>query len=681
MAKNPAFEYAVAKRGTSMSNASFYNNDPGITVRPPTGRDTYDYFRPNEAVPTAHNQEDFRTIMRMCRSAYERVGVIRSVIDMMSEFAAEGVEIIHPDAEPNEFYKAWSKKIHLEDRAERFLNWAYKSGNVVVRRTYGTISGADVRKLRKDMTNYKTEVKTAGIRLPLSYIFYDPSTIELVGGSAGAISSKKIYAIRIPYQFLDGIRTPKNALEKQVYDAMPQEIKDALAGKSTDGLLLVPIKDENLYVGHYKKDDSDIWAKSFIYSILDDILYNDKLKLAKVSALDGFYNVIRLWRLGDHKENLHADPTATARLLSILEANTGGGAADIIWSSDIALEEFYPPIEKLVNFEENMHNILLGLGVPEGLVGGKAENSSGMTTNYLGLKNLIKRLEAGRRMIREWLESEIDIIQKEMGFKKRPIVRFAHADLYDDQVYFNLLTQLVDRNIVSDETILERVNEHVTIERGRVSKESKLRENGELPPKASPYHKPDLVEQQDHEIKKIKEQGKVDAENTPNDTENSRNLQRKVSKTPRSKGRPSGSRDTVTRKRGPAKLRKVSSAGLLLEAARIYAEVDKFIKASALESYTVSSIRQLTTEQDKEIDKLRLTLFANIEPYTDLNDEALVATCLDPQGPSDLFSSHYQEALAEAGQENLSLEQKSLIRIQAYANTWLDVYNEYNEDI
>jgi hypothetical protein len=660
---NPNQNLALAcRRRNNLSSAGFYTNiDPGISVRPPMDRNTYEYFRPNESIPDGNTQEDDRRIMSLCKAAYQRVGVIKSVVDMMSEFAAEGIEILHPDEEPNTFYKAWSKRINIEDRAERFLNWLYKSGNVAVRRNYGTIPTADLRKLSKELNDIPSNYD--GGRIPLEYLFYDPSTLELIGGRVGALSNRKIYAIRINPSLLDGIRSPRNDLERQVYNAIPQEVKNALEGKNLlNSMMLVPLPEDKVFIGHYKKDDSDVWAKSFIYSILDDIFYNDKLKLAKTSALDGWYNVIRLWKLGDHVHNIQAAPDAGLKLESILQANTGGGASDIIWSSDISLEEFYPPIEKLVNFEENMHAILLGLGVPEGLVGGKAQGSAGMTSNYLGLKNLIKRLEAGRREVIRWLDGEIDIIQKELKFKKRPVIRFSNNDLHDERTYYNLLVQLLDRNVISDQTVLERIDEIPEIEISRIQKETALRDTDQIPDKAGPYHRPDLELQQKHELKKIRLQQELINENT----DNSNNLMKKVPKREKL-GRPSNSPDKVTRKRSPNKVKSPRGA-VLIEASRIYNIIDSFLRKNALHVYSVDNIRKLSAAQEIEIDQLRLIYLGMIDPFT-LNDENDILSLSEDYINSE-FEEYYKTLLSEASSESLNANDKYILRINAYADFW-----------
>ena len=534
------------------AQAGFYSDiDPGVSVRPGYGRENYEALRPNERIPNPVTQQDYRNIMVMCRMAYEKVGVIRSTVDMMSEFGAEGIEIIHPDAGPNKFYQSWSKRVNLKDRAERFLSWFYKSGNTVVRRKFGKVEGS----LASPRTNFEPG------RIPLEYVFYDPSTVDAIGGDLAGLSSDKIYALRVPIGNLMASSNPKNPLEKEVFDGLPQEIKDAIQGRtSTAGVALIRIPNDKVYICHYKKDDSEIWGKSFIYSILEDVFYNNKLKLAKTSALDGWYNVIRLWKVGDHTQTPRIFPSAQemARLSSVLQQNTGGGAADILWHSAIDLQEFYPPIEKLQNFEENIDAILLGLGVPKGLVGGEA--AGGVTLNYIGLKNLLKRLEAGRRALTHWLEKEVDIIQEAMGFRTRPFIKFSIADLYDEKTYYDILIQLVDRGVLSDETMLDRIKEITPIERKKIKKEIEMRDEEKLYPKASPFFSPESQNQRDHEVKTIKMQGEIEKEKIAiKPKTNSNNVSKNKGVSVKKAGRPSGTRDSTKRVRRPNRPAKASS--------------------------------------------------------------------------------------------------------------------------
>lgn len=604
------------------TTAGYYSNiEPGISMRPPYDKTVRDYYRDNDAVPKGETQESLKKIQKICTQVYERIGIIKSVVDLMSEFASEGIEIVHPDAGPQKFYKEWSKRVNLPDRAERFANWLCKAGATVVRRKNGTL-------------------KYSGFSasIPLEYVFYDPSTVEILEGEATLFSDYKSYGIRVPYNTIGKFKNTKNKELKKIYDGLPAEIKKAV-DNGQKGYLLTPIDNNDIYVAHYKKDDSVLWSKSFIYSVLEDVFYNDKLRLAKMSALDGWYNVLRLWKLGNVEKEIYPSPEMFQKLSTMLEQNTGGGSMDLLWRDDIEVQELYPPVEKLLNFDENIDNILVGLGVPQGFIGGKAKGSDGMTTNFLGLKNFIKRLEAIRRAIIAWLNTEIDIIQKEMGFKVRPSVRFYNTDLHDERTYYKLLLDMVDRNIISDETLIERIREFPEIERSRVQRETEMRDNGVLPEKTSPFHQQNTS-------------GDPDANND--------------------NGRPPGSKDTVKRSRRPNRIKK-TKAEFLLEGFRVFDLVNTYINEQAIERFGVANLRQLTSEQENLVEKAKLQMFVKVEPFTISNKEDLDQFIDNQDAPIGEFWQEYNSGISSlhaSGKDNLKNDDKRIMAVNAYIAAW-----------
>ena len=72
--------------------------------------------------------------------AYDKVGIIRNVIDLMSDFASQGLAIVHPNKTIEKFYRKWWQEVGGVDRSERFLNYLYRTGNVVVRRRTARIN-------------------------------------------------------------------------------------------------------------------------------------------------------------------------------------------------------------------------------------------------------------------------------------------------------------------------------------------------------------------------------------------------------------------------------------------------------------------------------------------------------------------------------------------------------------
>ena len=97
--------------------------------------------------------------------------------------------------------------------------------------------------------------------------------------------------------------------------------------------------------------------------------------------------------------------------------------------------------------------------------------NSGFTNNYISLKTLVQRLEYGRGLLRDFWEKEIEMIQKAMGFRLPATVHFDTMVLSDESSEKNLLIQLVDRDIISAETVIERFGEIPEIERIRIRRE------------------------------------------------------------------------------------------------------------------------------------------------------------------------------------------------------------------
>ena len=85
-----------AYTGLGKSQGSHYRNfidhEPNRSVRPGFTSQDYHAFRPDEAVP---NQQ--RRIIKMCMDAYDKVGIIRNIIDLMGDFGSQGIQIVHKD--------------------------------------------------------------------------------------------------------------------------------------------------------------------------------------------------------------------------------------------------------------------------------------------------------------------------------------------------------------------------------------------------------------------------------------------------------------------------------------------------------------------------------------------------------------------------------------------------------
>ena len=104
-------EYRTVQHSTARSRQSYRDLDTNVSGRPGLTRSDYDAFRPDETVPGSH-----AGILRSANSAYQRVGLIRNIIDLMGDFACQGIRLTHPNKRIEKFYTNWFKRVNGKEQ-------------------------------------------------------------------------------------------------------------------------------------------------------------------------------------------------------------------------------------------------------------------------------------------------------------------------------------------------------------------------------------------------------------------------------------------------------------------------------------------------------------------------------------------------------------------------------------
>jgi hypothetical protein len=181
--------------GLNKSQGSHYRHfidiEPNRSVRPGFTPSDYHAFRPDEAVP---NQQ--RRIIKMCMDAYDKVGIIRNIIDLMGDFGSQGINIVHKDKSVEKFYQQWFKNINGKDRSERFLNNLYKTGNVIIHRSYADVTPQLRNYMKSLSSDIKVELPQAvANQIPWRYNFFNPLTVKMKDGNLSLFMGLKNYTV------------------------------------------------------------------------------------------------------------------------------------------------------------------------------------------------------------------------------------------------------------------------------------------------------------------------------------------------------------------------------------------------------------------------------------------------------------------------------------------------------
>ncbi len=664
-------EFDVIQRGAGSHSGlggigrTFINVGSNTSVRSEYNRSDYNYYRPGES-----SVKDDVGIMSLSQLAYEKVAIVRNVIDMMSDFTTHGIRIVHPNRQIENFCKSWAKTVRFVHTSERIANTIYRLANCPVKIRYGMVPirvekewrksfaqenlpvtrDSDINDRKNDI-NIKKKGKQEKRRIPLGYNILDPRTLQVIGGELSAFVGKPVYALRISSKFRMMIQRMKrlSVNSKHIAD-MLQIIPDKLLQAVEGGLAVVPLDQEKLKMLHYKKDDWKIWATPFLGSILDNLIMLEKMHLADMSALDGAISTVRLWRLGSLETvpPILPEPAAIARLRNIL-AQTGMGTLDLVWGPELDFKESDSKVHNYLKpekYAQVMSEIFSGLGVPPTLTGGSGGakgGGQGFTNNVLSMKTLIERLEYGRGVITDFWEEQFKILQKAMGWRFPPKIMFDYKVLSDEAAEKKMILDLYDRDLIAAETVQELCRRDPELEILKINRERRKRANDSMPQKSGPYH----VSDHDHEYKKIllmnggvapseigleleeKKEGEL------SNNEQTEEMQLKVEqkrgdmrptpvkpKSPGGDGRPKNSSDTKPRKK---RVDKPKTLGVFTDLFMWGNDVQKTIadilSPAILKHFSKKNMRSLTKKEVEYAENLKFNVFASIGPYSEISHE------------------------------------------------------------
>jgi len=626
-------EFEVVQRSTASrrQRLDFSNLDNGLSSRPGLTRSDYDVFRPDEAVP-----EQLKNIIRAADSIYHRVGLVKNVIDLMGDFAAQGIRLSHPNKRIQKFYRSWFEKINGYERSERFLNNIYRTGNVVINRQTAKISLKVTDKLYRsvgspDIILNDDSEKIEKREIPWRYTFIDPSYVDVVGGALASFSGTKIYAISLPASIRRIINNPKNDYEKKIIESLPPSIMESAKTKKS-----YVLDSDKTLVFHYKKDDWSTWAYPMIYAIMDDIFIIEKLKLADLAALDGAISNIRIFKLGNLEHKIAPTKAATAKLAQILGNNVGGGTMDLVWGPDIELIESKTSVHNFLGegkYTPHLNSVYAGLGIPPTLTG--TFGAAGTTNNFISLKTLTQRLQYGRKILTQFWKNEISLVQKAMGFRFPAKIEFDRMDLSNEDAEKALLIQLADRNIISDELLQTLFGIDSDMEKSRINRESRERKSSRYVPKSGPFYNPEF----DKDIKKIsiqtgiatpsqvgvelekKKPGEKNLLELKGETAAPKNINNTGPVGVSGQGRPKNSKDTQQRK---TKTFSPQTGASEIWAISAQYKINEILNPYLLEFYNKKNMRSLSDIEYKEAEITKAKILFSLDPLQEITQDIIL---------------------------------------------------------
>ncbi len=618
-----------------------------VNLRTGHNRHDYDAKRPNDKLPTEHAE-----IITACQAVYRKIGMVRNIIDLMTDFAAEGLELQHTVKTQERFYREWGRRVNLQGRAHDYMKLLMRDANVIVRRQNAVLTKPAIKEMGKGAAgsiNIVNETKVADppekVRttkrkinrneIPWKYTFLSPVVIEKIGGEVGRFFGSDALGMRIPTSLSNSINRPKTDVEKQYVKKLPPEVIMAVKNNSR----LVKLNMDAIHVDYYKKDDWEDWGTPFLYGVLEDVMFKEKMRLADMAALDGVINVIRLWKLGKSDQHILPAPALVDRLIGILQDNTGGGVMDLVWDDMIDLQIEYPPTDKILGPAKYVgvnSDIVRGLGIPDSLIGGADLGTRNAQSAFVQLKTLVERLEYVRSRAIRWIEGELRLVADAMGFKNIPAISFGIMSLRDEAAEKQLMVQLLDRGIVSSEKVSEVFGTNYMIELERTKSEQQIREdNPGVLEKSGPYYRPVSVMEKQNELAIELERVKQQSGGNGNSGDDNGGGDNPSGDQPRNDGNNPSGRPPSTKDTNPRDARTPKTQSILhITAEGFMDQIDQLFDNTYLKQNDVKNMRSLTKAQRTELERAKRGILSVLRPG-DIVTKELIGERLGTAGVND----------------------------------------------
>lgn len=597
-----------ARASIGSPDRTFVGWDTNHSVKSTYTRGDFNYFRSN-----VYNSNSRSNMLRVCQQAYKRVSIIQNVINLMSDFGSKGIRFRHKDKKIEKLCQTWADKVGVPERSGTFLNCLYRLGVVIA---YETLGRVDVSKV---------DSKYA----PMKYTFLDPAAVKIKEEDGNLVPENPTYLLMMYASEEDRVLQRKSG-------SVPVVLKDRVSKA---------LNSDRLSVYHYRKDDWEFWGTPITYAILDQLEMLEKLQLADISALDGAISQVRLWTVGKITDNPQTTFMPTKPMLekirNVLANGLNGGTMDIVWGPELDFKESSTSVHQFLGeakYKPVLDAIYDGMGVPSAL---RSSNKDSTTGNPISLKTLIERLNYGRLYLIDFWTKQLKKLFKALGLEKTelPTIEFDYMVLTDEAAEKKLLIDLMDRDVVDSESVLERFNFNPDVIKKRLKDE--VSERGEeLPAKAGPFHnahveddmKKTLLANQSaapHEVGleiKVPEEEQKKRFTMPPQKKNAPVAGGKTG-VKGAGGRPKSKTETSKRNKkgtGPKRQNKSSKAvNLAVWASSAQKQISDIFTPIALSVYNKKNVRSLSVKETEALETAKAKILLTFQPYEEINEETV----------------------------------------------------------
>tara|TARA_Y100000310_G_scaffold31923_1_gene30273 strand:+ start:5596 stop:7611 length:2016 start_codon:yes stop_codon:yes gene_type:complete len=460
-----------------------------------------------------------REAIELCQKAYCNVAIFRNSIDMMADFANSPIHVEGGSEKSRRFINSWLRKIGIWNLKDQFFREYYRSGNIFLYTVEGKFKADDFAKVRN------LGLIAATNKIPIRYIMLNP--FDVVAQRTTSFDVRFFSKLLSEYE-IERLKDPKNEADRELFDALPDNVKERIRNNSwTPSGMTVQLDPNKLRYAFYKKQDYEPFGVPYGFAVLDDINFKLEMKKIDQAICRTVENVVLMITMGTTPDKGGVNPRNMHAMQNLFTNQSVGRVlvSDYTTKADFIIPDLQkvlgPAKYDVINqdIKEGLQNAMLG----------EEKFANATIKAQLFLQRLHESREA---FLKEFLQPEIDQLSRNFGFRTAPQAKFEDIDMKDENQVQRVITRMMELGILSPEEGMK------VIDTGVFPSREELEESQEkfLEDRKKGWYNPlvggvPVFEGEDElEIKELEHPRSMEM------------LEKQNNKTPKSPGRPLGSK-------------------------------------------------------------------------------------------------------------------------------------------
>lgn len=436
---------------------------------------TYEYMPLNISI---HDK------MRLAMMHFKTDPLVGKIIELMTTFSNDGFKNEHSNPKIKKFFDEWGEYVSLN----KVRNWIflelYRSGNVTTWRSLAPFGRSDLKIDSVEDPPYEANAAKKHLwtkkTIPCGYTVLNPLTVY-VNRLDGYSDYLSFHPPITDNKLVDGFSLDDTT--NLILKNLPREFEEVV--KKNKGAA-IPLPEKNIRRILRMRQPYEPYGSIMMERAFAAIHEKNKLRQMDLQMANSVINQIIKVTIGSD------DFPATKPQLEKL-ANSFrniGKSQTIFWNHTLNIEVIRPDTSVLnsTKYERVNEDIRNAFGIAEILTGGGAGSKANFATAYLSLKAFIANLMDGRKEVLDWIRNEYEDIAEAMGFDSYPEPSFNPLSLTDEIAEKQLIMQLIDRQVISYETAVDRLGYDYSTELKRKTMEQPLVEAGLMGIVGGPYN-------------------------------------------------------------------------------------------------------------------------------------------------------------------------------------------------